>query len=181
LAHPVLIIEKSGVMLTSPEYLSIIIEFSIGLAGFSAIVSVFLHRSNELRKVDRHRVSNLLSFSLIPGFVALTCIGLELTLNDLDTATRLSSGLLGVSVFGLIAFALLDRRSIPEDQQPLIHTGIGARFFVSAAAVNVMAQTGAAFGFIPSAPTLFFGLLVTLLLGVIQFFRIILIRGTGDV
>ena len=143
-------------------------------------MSVFLHRSNELRKIDRHRVSNLLSFSLIPGFVALACIGLELALEDLDTATRLSSGLLGVSLFALIAFALHDRRSIPEEQQPLIQAGTGASFFVAASVVNIIAQACAAFGFIYSPPTLFFGLLVMLLLAVIQFFRIILLRGTGD-
>jgi hypothetical protein len=167
-------------MLVSPEYLSIIIEFSIGLAGFSAIVSVFLHGSNELPKIDKHRVTSLLSFALIPGFTALSCIGLELTLQDIDSATRISSGLLSIALTALIAFSIIDRRSMARDQLALTQQGFRASFFITIIAAVVLAQLCGILGLIESPPTFFFGLVSILLLGVVQFTRILLLRRANE-
>jgi hypothetical protein len=167
-------------MLKSPEYLTVVVEFAIGLAGFSAIVSVFLHSSRELRKVDRHRLSNLLSLSLVPAFAALACMGFELLLGNLDIATRLSSALLALALVAIVGFAFVDRRSIPSDQLTLIRQGLGAPFFVGISVINVLAQVGAVIGLIHPLSTFFFGLIATLLLAAIQFVRIILIRSNHD-
>ncbi len=169
-------------MSVSSESLGLLVEFSIGLAGFSAIVSVFLQRSSQLSGLDRFRILNLLLFALLPAFIAFTCIGFESILADLDLAVRISSAVFAgcLLIFVISIPSRLNRLS--SDQRGLIRTGAVLSVVVTVVG-NIIAQTlssialegGVAFG------TLFFGLSVILLQGVIQFVWIIIERPTDAV
>ena len=70
------------------DLLSTIVEFSVGLAGFSGVVGIFIHRSGEWLYVDRFRITNLLIMSLTPGFLAFLSLGL---IPIADDAIRISA------------------------------------------------------------------------------------------
>ena len=166
-------------MSASSESLGLLVEFSIGLAGFSAIVSVFLQRSSQLSALDRFRIFNLLLLALLPAFIVFTCIGFESILADLDLAVRISSAVLAGCLLIFVISIPGRLKRLPSDQRELIRTG-AFLFLLVAVAGNIIAQTlssitlegGVAFG------TLFFGLSVILLQGVIQFIWIIIARPT---
>jgi hypothetical protein len=67
-------------MLADPSSsLAIIVEFAIGLAGFSGVIAVFGGRDG-WSGTDRFRTGNLIVLAMIPGFMALLTICLPVAL-----------------------------------------------------------------------------------------------------
>lgn len=161
----------------STESLSPIIEFSIGLAGFSAIVSVFLQRSTRLADIDRVRVQTLLLLGLTPAFIAFILTGTETIVQSTGLAARIASAVLAVLLAAFTIYLLKSRASLPKDQVGLISSSVFI-FMLTTTIVNALIQAMAALGFFgPLAFTVvYFGLVLILFLGVLQFFRIIVAR-----
>lgn len=168
-------------MSTSSGSLGLLVEFSIGLAGFSAIVSVFLQRSSQLSALDRLRILNLLLLALLPAFIVFTCIGFESILADLDLAVRISSAVFAGCLLIFVISIPRRLKRLPSDQRELIRTG-AFLFLLVAVVGNIIAQTLSSITFEGRVAfgTLFFGLSVILLQGVIQFIWIIIARPTDD-
>lgn len=148
-----------------------LVEFGVGLAGFSAIVTVFIHRSRELPPIDRWRILNLLTLALTPPFVALLCIGLMRSLGSEADASRASSALLAVWLVALAIWVARAKGSLPVSHAEAIHPTY-LRVMFSLTWGNALAQAVAAMwpptdGF----TVLYFGLVVILLQAVIQFIR----------
>jgi hypothetical protein len=96
-----------------PDALEAISEFSIGLAGFSAIAAVFANAREMLDDAIRFRVSGLLVTAFGPGFVALTIISLLLAGIEAATAVRIGSAItaLYLSCYAVFAFGGMARLS----------------------------------------------------------------------
>lgn len=165
----------------STETLSPIIEFSIGLAGFSAIVSVFLQRSTNLTDIDRVRVQTLLLLALTPAFIAFILTGTETIVQSSIVAARISSAILAalLSVFGV--YLLKTRASLPKDQVALVSTSVFV-FMLVMTVGNALIQTVSAVGYFGALAftVVYFGLVAILIQGVLQFFRIIIARPNLD-
>ena len=156
------------------ELLGYVVEFSIGLAGFSGVVAVFSTYRSDWVELHRWRIRNLLLFSIGPGFLALIALGL-LKILDESVAWRmatLASALYTVFVF-LIAFRSMD--SLSRDERDQIS---GGAFLVFAVIVggSSLTQIIAAIGLISeyAAATFYFGLVLILFIGTYQFFRAVL-------
>lgn len=162
------------------ELLSTITEFSIGLAGFSGVIGVFIHGSGGWLLVDRFRITNLLVMSLTPGFLAFLTLGLFQVSSQL-AATRISAGVFAATIAILLFFIPRARARIPERDQYLV----GLRVFIpmsSAFAIVLVVQALVAAGVISSHifTLYYYSLVVLLLLAVVQFARLILARPEAD-
>jgi hypothetical protein len=78
--------------------LSVVAEFSIGLAGFTGIIAVFSNSSQNNSPVVYFRFVNLLVTAFAPGFFAMfTIAGIYLGLSELDSI-RIVSGAFGLYI-----------------------------------------------------------------------------------
>jgi hypothetical protein len=162
------------------DILGNITEFSIGLAGFSAIATAFLHRSRDLSPVDRYRVVNLLLLSLTPAFVAFLCIGLASLLGNIEIAARASSAAFAIWLVFVLAHIYRMKRRLPPDHANSLNNTIFLYMYL-AAAINIVAQIVSAFsssGYYWSV--FYFGLIVVLLQAVVQFVRILIGQRVHD-
>ena len=158
------------------DLLSTITEFSIGLAGFSGVIGVFIHGSGGWLEVDRFRITNLLVMSLTPGFLAFLTLGL-IQVMDQDSAIRVSAAVFALTIVVLLIVLPRARTKVPEQDQHLV----GLHIFVPMSATFVLAlvtQSLVAFKAITSGTftAYYFSLVVMLLLAVFQFARLILAR-----
>ncbi len=161
--------------------LNIIIEFSIGLAGFSAIVSVFLQRGEGLTVLQRFRILNLLNYAISPAFAAFICLSATHFTLNIDTALRFSAILFGVWItltsvrIGMTAMAL------PEPDSQLMNAPLLYFSGILCVAI-VLLQTIIVLNIAPGRNFALFyaGLVTCLLIAVIQFSRIVVSRGTTD-
>ena len=103
-------------MTSEVELLGNVIEFSIGLAGFSAVVSVFLQRSSGLADIDRVRVQSLLMLALTPAFIAFVFTGIETAALNVEFAARVSSAFLVVLLIGFSIYLVRSPSTLPPDQ-----------------------------------------------------------------
>ena len=161
-------------MSEASDLLSTIVEFSIGLAGFSGIVGIFINRSGQWIYVDRFRVTNLLLMSLTPGFLSFISLGL---LPIVDGAIEISAAIFATTIVLLLTFIPRARSRVPEIDRPLV----GLRIFVPMSltfVVLLILQTLIAVSVIDSYEftVYYYSLVVMLLLAVIQFARLILAR-----
>jgi len=85
------------------ESLSTISEFSIGMAGFSGIVAVVVGTSRGWNDVSKFRAGNLIILSIIPGFSALTSLGLAQYISG-DLLWQVSCGVQSLAAITYIAF-----------------------------------------------------------------------------
>jgi hypothetical protein len=85
------------------DSLTLIAEFSIGLAGFSGIVALIGSTADRVHKI---RVTILLRTSFTPGFCALFGIFLLHLGLDSDSAARWTGALFGVVIAFQYAFGL---------------------------------------------------------------------------
>ena len=159
------------------ELLSNIVEFSIGLGGFSGIVAVFVQRTGDWTAVDRWRVMNLLMVTLAPAFAAFFAMGITRIVVSEEIAWRSASVFLALMLCMFMYIAPAGRRKLPSDQRDIV----GPRIFVfmfGSTLIVLAFQGAAAFGAFGSHVfvVFFYGLVTMLLLGVVQFVRIILVR-----
>ena len=161
-------------MSESTELLSTIVEFSIGLAGFSGVVGAFIHRSGDWLFVDRFRLTNLLLMSLTPGFLSFFSLGL---LNYSSQAIQISAAVFGLTLASFLFFIPRARSKVPKEHQYLV----GLRIFVpmsSTFAVLIFTQALIALSITGDHAFIayYYSLVVLLLLAVFQFARLILAR-----
>ncbi len=84
--------------------LTAVIEFSIGLAGFSGLI--FAIRGGEkLGVFNTNRVMALILYAFAAGFAAFIAMILA-SYQEQETAWRIASGVLGLMLIGLFAFNL---------------------------------------------------------------------------
>ena len=103
-------------MLADPfASLTTIVEFAIGIAGFSAVIAVLGGREHWSEQ-DRVRTHNLIVFALVPGFLSLLALA-ALSQIDVIGASRIVS--VFAFVIGIIVWVASRRRS-------LVAFGVGA-------------------------------------------------------
>ena len=160
-------------MLSDPaDALGSVIEFSIGLAGFSGIVAVFAHRNSGLDHADRLRLGVLLTNSLIPGFMAFFSLG-ALQHASPELAWRISSGLFAAASTAGLAVSLRRLRQMPDASRALISKRINL-FISGGNAIHIGAQVVNTLGFFSSGFIVFYGGLVFVLLtATVAFVRLI--------
>lgn len=144
------------------DFLGTIAEFSIGLAGFAGIVAALAkYRRPELALV-RFRLANLLVSSFAPGFFALLTFGLISSAMAIDTALRVSSGVLAA---GLLLWAVLVHTRKPAQLSRALLAAMSA-----VTTVNLVIQLASATALtgVPAASYLV-GLMLLLLQGAAVF------------
>jgi len=122
------------------DVLGSISEFSIGLAGFSGVVAALLQRNQDLKEIDRLRVTINVVVALTPGIWALVFLALIEMEASFESVVRwISTGVL-VSSLGLVALTRRMRGQLPEEQKgqfnPLV-TRIVISITVVSVALNV--------------------------------------------
>lgn len=160
--------------------LSTIVEFSIGLGGFSAIVSAFLHQSGALSPVDRFRTMTMLLLALMPAFIGFFCIGLMLELFTPDVAVRITSGVFAILIAFIAWHNNRSRRALPSAHRQALSAPLVAIMYAGTV-LNTIIQAASAAGFLDATYTvLYYGLVFVLLQAVVQFIRILIgKRATG--
>ena len=158
------------------DLLSTITEFSIGLAGFSGVIGIFIRGSGGWLIVDRFRINNLLVMSLTPGFLAFFTMGLIQTIPE-SLAIRLSAAVFAIAVFLTLVFIPRARKRVPDHHQHLV----GLHIFVPMSTtffLILVTQALIAIGVITNYifTIYYYALVVMLLLAVFQFVRLILAR-----
>ena len=154
-----------------------IIEFSIGLGGFSAVVSVFLHRNGDLAPPDLLRVMNLLFFALGPAFMVFIAIGLLHFTDSPMPSFRYATGALGLYISAVASYAIIARNKLPVQQKAILRTSIFISM-IAVSVVNAMLQFLATLGFIDGViyQVFYAGLIIMLAQGFVQFVRLIIAR-----
>ena len=151
------------------------IEFSIGLAGFSGVIAVFAGRSSERRPLDLFRLRNLLMGALIPAFLAFFGLGLVVVLSDEFIAWRFSCVGAGVSYVFFIVTLLKGRASLPAEQREMVQTNV---LFLALILLGILivAQVIAATQVVAvdAFVVFYFGLISILFISVYQFVRAVL-------
>ncbi|TNF84859.1 MAG: hypothetical protein EP301_10715 [Gammaproteobacteria bacterium] len=161
-------------MSEATELLSTVVEFSIGLAGFSGVVGIFIHRSGQWIYVDRYRVTNLLLMSLTPGFLAFITLGL---LSITEDAVRISATLFASTIFLLLTFIPRARSKVSARDQHLVGLHIFVPMSASFAVILILQSLIAAAVIDRYEFTIYYySLVMMLLLAVVQFARLILAR-----
>jgi hypothetical protein len=158
--------------MTDSELLGVLIEFSIGLGGFSAIAAAFLHQSKSMGAEDVYRILNLLLMALGPAFIALFALGVL----RVSLPIQYANGLLFLFVLAGVVQAELGMRKLTMDQKRvLIRSVIIA--MQSVFVVNGVLQLLAAAGLLQEAFVILYGgLVVVLAQAVVQFVRLIVAR-----
>jgi len=156
--------------------LAIIIQFSIGLAGFVGIVSIFSGPAATWVAVDRFRLGIVLSTTFLAGFLAFIALALDHMMGG-ETAWKTTSAIfiiIGIIVLSLSARALL---RLPADQRDILSNEIIILFF-GGSIINIVFQLVNSLGVFGhnAFSILFFGLIWLLVIPVIQFIRLIFIR-----
>ena len=163
--------------LSEHESLTSIVEFAIALAGFSGIVVALGRQPGRWAPADRIRVLNVLVFAFGAGFMAYLPMGLAHAGLDGSLLWRASSG--GFLCFLVLTFVFvtLRMRRLPDDVRIILHP-IVAGLFITSMVVAALAQllNILGLGFQPQFASYFLGLVLLLLLGAIQFARILFAR-----
>jgi len=163
-----------GVTEVGYDRLGEIVEFSIGLAGFSAVVTAFLHRSKILGPVDRFRTINLLLLALTPAFLVFLFNGLASVVGDAVFVARISSGAFSVWLACMLLFIYRAKRRLPAEHEEALSNTIFIGMYIAGIAMVLVLGTSAAFGQKYVHSIFYFGLVVLLLFAVIQFIRILI-------
>ena len=96
-------------MLSDPSAsLTTIVEFAVGIAGFSAVIAVLGGRE-QWSKQDRLRTHNHIVFALVPGFLSLLALA-ALSQTDVIGASRIVSAV--AFVIGIVVWVVSQRRSL---------------------------------------------------------------------
>jgi len=162
--------------MTDSELLGVLVEFSIGLGGFSAITAAFIHQNQAMGREDVYRVLNLLMMALGPAFIALAALGIL----KVTASIQYANGLLLIFIVCAVLQAILGRRSLTVDEQevliPRVIFVMQAAFFLNAG-IQLLASLGL---FESPFIALYAGLVVILLQAVVQFIRLIVARPGGS-
>jgi len=156
------------------EGLGDIVEFSIGLAGFSAVVTAFLHRSRILTPVDRFRTINLLLLALTPAFLVFLFNGLTSMFENAVFVSRLSSAVFAAWLACMLLYVYRAKQRLPAEHEAALSNAIFLGMYAVGTAMVIVLGASAAFGQRYVHSTFYFGLVILLLFAVIQFIRILI-------
>ena len=158
--------------MTESELLSLVVEFSIGLGGFSAIAAAFIHQNRSMSAEDIYRVLNMLMMALGPAFIALFTLGILHVSLDI----RFANGLLLIYICCALLQAELGKRRLSAKEQKVLIPKlvfVMQTVFVLNGATQLLASAGVlSQGFL----VLYAGLVVVLMQAVVQFVRLIVAR-----
>jgi len=158
--------------MTDSELLAVLIEFSIGLGGFSAIAAAFIHQSEAMKAEDVYRVLNMLMMALGPAFIALFALGVL----KVSLPIQYANGFLLIFTVVGVAQAELGRRRLTLEQQkvliPIVIIAMQSIFVI-----NGLFQLLSCLNILQDAfIILYAGLVVILAQAAVQFVRLIVAR-----
>lgn len=156
------------------EDLGDIVEFSIGLAGFSAVVTVFLQRSRTLSPVDRFRTINLLLLALTPAFLVFLRNGLASAIGDTGSADRYSSAVFAIWLACMLLFIYRAKRRLPAEHESALNNTIFVCMYAGGIVLILALGASITFSTEHAYSVFYFGLVVMLLFAVVQFVRILI-------
>lgn len=164
------------------DILSIVIEFSIGLAGFTGVIALFSSRSSGTLELELFRIRNLLLGAAIPAFLGFIALGLTHALSNEEDAWALSL-LLSMVFIGLyIVHAVRSRIKMPQAQRVQLQNRVFTLIITALGGVIAL-QLASILKIVPiSAFDAFFtGLVLMLAVSTYQFVRAVLqgIRGNA--
>ena len=96
------------------DSLSTIAEFSIGLAGFTAIVAIFANSREKVGATMLLRTMNLLVISFVPGFIALLLLVLLSLPVDSNPIIRITSSTFVLYLLTITFYQYRSRRNMTE-------------------------------------------------------------------
>ncbi len=158
--------------MTESELLSLIVEFSIGLGGFSAITAAFIHQNQSLKTEDVFRIMNMLQMALGPAFIALFALGVL----KLSLPIRYASGVFFLYLLCGWLYANLGlHRLTAEQRKVFLPSVVITQLTISA--LNVLLQFLSCLSVLQWAFMILYGGLVVLLAqAVVPFVRLIIAR-----
>ena len=152
------------------EALTLIAEFSIGLAGFSGIVALI---GNTSHPVHRFRVNVLLRASFTPGFCALLALLLQHAGLTLESTIRLTSAVFGLVTLTSFASGLQTMSKFVGSSRQAFFKPI-TLIHIAGYVINIALQTLNALMVTQYAEAILIGGLVhVLLVGATSFIRIV--------
>ena len=156
------------------DALTEISEFSIGLAGFTAIIATFSGSEKVARASLEFRVRNLLLISFTPGFISLFEVALMNSGLDVAAAIVVGSGILGVFLIGLIYRAVKSYLTMTGDERRQLSSFLWW-FTLILGGINIAAQfANVLFGPLYESSILLAGLVATLLIAAMTFFVLVI-------
>ena len=157
------------------ELLGIVIEFSIGLAGFSGVIAIFSGRSQDRVQLEIFRLRNLVLGASIPAFLSFIALGLLHALSDVDLAWLLALSLSVICLAVYIFQALRSRASMPKNQSQQLQKRL-LFFFIGWLFLVIFLQLGCLFRLVPiqSFDAFYVGLISLLVISTYQFIRAVL-------
>lgn len=150
-----------------------IIEFSIGLAGFSGIVAALLQTKSGLRGADRFRTINLLILALSPGFVSLTSLIFLNRFGNIELIWNASLFMLAVLIVVMTVSSHVQLSKLDESEKQV--TTAGSTVIAIVVVTIFLVAASGIFSF-DGFTSFVLGATFMLLLGVTQFVRLIFIR-----
>ncbi|MBT5030828.1 MAG: hypothetical protein HOM55_00875 [Proteobacteria bacterium] len=157
--------------------LSIIIEFSVGLAGFSGIVIIFASSPAGWNAADKYRISNLLCCSFSAGLVAFVPIGLLHSNLDPQQVWRVSSAVLGCASTLTLVIILGRKRHLSAEEASVLNPYLVV-LFTGGIIASTLIQFINTLGLLPGNQFLYlyFGMVWLLVVAGVQFYRIVFYR-----
>jgi hypothetical protein len=158
--------------MTESELLGVLVEFSIGLGGFSAIAAAFIHQKQSMSPEDIYRVLNMLLMALGPAFIALFALGIL----SISVPLQFANGLLLIFILCGVAQAELGMRRLTEEQRKVLIRPIIVTMQI-VFILNGLMQIAVVSGLLEGAfIVLYGGLVLVLAQAVVQFVRLIVAR-----
>ncbi|MEQ9450808.1 MAG: hypothetical protein RJQ07_04405 [Pseudomonadales bacterium] len=157
------------------DIIGVVIEFSIGLAGFAGVIALFSGRSSEMLELDLFRIRNLLLGAAIPAFLGFIALGLVHALSNEAHAWTWSL-LFSIIFIGLYIFhAIRSRVKMPQPQRVQLQNRIFT-FIIVALGALIALQLASMFKVVPIAAfdAFFAGLVSMLAVSTYQFVRAVL-------
>ena len=151
------------------ELLGSVIEFSIGLAGFSGVVAA-VTRNTSWTALEKYRVVNLLQSALLPAFLAFVALGLANAQDNSVAAWQQACVISALTKFAFVARAFWGRSALPAAQRGELRMDVMISITVTLSLAGV-AQLLAATVLAPhyAFPLFYAGQLLLLMAGAILF------------
>jgi hypothetical protein len=157
------------------ELLGYVIEFSIGLAGFSGVIAVFAGRSIDRIRIDLFRLRNLMLGAFAPAFISFATLGFHRALADEDFAWTMTLLVSSFTLGGYMLHAIWSRGQMPKEEQRELQNRVFLTITSIMFAISLI-QLAVLFGatFITKFDALYMGLVFILFVSTYQFIRAVL-------
>lgn len=162
--------------------LYVVIEFSIGLAGFASIVVALGRRPGDRHTADAVRITSLLINSAAASGLSFVTIGLLHAAQTPDRAWLVASVLGGVLQVALVTWGFFQRTRLDAAKAFAVIPKWFGFIFIGGATVNVPFQFANAAGWFgpPAFLPVYVGLVFWLALAFLQFVHVLIARPEGE-